>query len=124
MIKANELRIGNLVNDEDLTPMYIAGLWPVDNGKQYNWIDSAGNTGNVNLLSGIALTPDLLGKWGFEKDYNPEKDHRVEFWNNNACRLEVYDAKIKSVHGAYIKHLHQLQNLYYALTGEELNNQL
>ena len=65
-MKASELRQGNLVNDEDLQPMYIAGIWPVDQGKRYNFIDSGGNVGNISLLSPIPLTHEILVKMGFE----------------------------------------------------------
>lgn len=142
-MKANELRIGNLVFDEDGTEMYIAGLWPVDNGKRYNFKDSAGNTGNSNILTGIPLTEEWLLKFGFEKSLSNDNEERIIYsiqvanntslyfdrhkdwmrgdlevdwylsheWNNNHFKNDFWGSP---------KYVHQLQNLYFALTGEEL----
>lgn len=136
MIEAKDLRIGNIVNDEDLQPMYIAGLWPVNYGKQYNFIDSAGNAGNINLLTGILLTEEWLLKFGFERmvdlvgksqieyiDYRmdqfvcfllPKKGLEIEFWakHNNIDQRGYLTT---------LQYVHQLQNLYHALTGQELS---
>ena len=75
----------------------------------------------------IPLTEDWLLKFGF----NGSKEEFM-FGNNNTHRLTFvndisgWQHRIVSLSGntaiydATIKHVHQMQNLYFALTGEEL----
>lgn len=134
MIKASELRIGNCI-------LYLNELYIVDgiryekeapeskwrisfrtvddnnpakqilrNGKFENWIDP------------IPLTPEILEKCGFYKS------HLGGYWKSgqrldiNAesisyCLYENFNEVLRS---KKLQYLHQLQNLYFALTGSEL----
>ena len=109
MIKANELRIGNsILQDGELvfvTPWRL-GLIELDSV----------------VYEPIPLTEEWLLKFGFEvinKSYFELKINSIvlEYTKNlnNECYIMINES-IK----IYIKHVHQLQNLYFALTGEEL----
>ena len=74
---------------------------------------------NVGIrdLSPIELTEEWLIKFGFEKiGKNFEKDNILILWNIiDKCYDFVHTDK-----GIEIKYVHQLQNLYFSLTGQEL----
>lgn len=71
-----------------------------------------------NLLSPIPLTEEWLVRFGFEKrkfSYlygygNFLYDYRLKLWTWYGIQLHDY----------LITYVHQLQNLYFALTGQEL----
>jgi len=110
-MKANELRIGNWVM-----------VFPVKHPQQVCDVmfDSV-NTESVfgqhyGEVDPIPLTEDWLLRFGFEKM------HDGNYWNKKLCirkdRNEFY--ALYEQGRIYIQHVHQLQNLYFALTGEEL----
>jgi len=77
----------------------------------------------------IPLTPEILVKYGFKK-FNLSSGHyfQLDFNNKEAFlfdeRLSYGIMGIANFEWSacdHIHHLHQLQNLYFALTGEELN---
>ena len=114
-MKANELRIGNLVkySDKDLlftvTEISQAGIG-VENEIEETWIE-------LDSFEPIPLTEEWLLKFGFEKI-------GVNFHLNNFCiwfKLihENYWFRYDN-QGIEIKYVHQLQNLFYCLCGEEL----
>lgn len=116
MINANELRIGNWLNVIKVSPVQITA----DHIKSIAEGDAD--------YSAIPLTPDILQKAGFVQisDYDPEgPTHRM---NSSIGVIDVsygYSMvdvvqNIGRVRHNKIKYLHQLQNLYFALTGEEL----
>jgi hypothetical protein len=113
-MKATELRIGNWVNGEFINGEFLLSqIFRIDGND-----DCSG-------LEPIPLTTKLLEKCGFIKD-----DELFDTWTekyhvalNINFDLRWYDDGFKFMNVAPnlpIKHLHQLQNLYYALTGEEL----
>lgn len=129
-MKANELRIGNWVNNGFDKPFQILG------------IISKGNTGGYSLstLKPIPLTPEILEKAGFEND-NGEFTHpnntdfdlmfccsdnglwcAYNYGHTNYGPFEEHEHKPPTALPICnpFKHLHQLQNIYFALTGEEL----
>lgn len=122
MVKANELRVGNWVNILKTVPVLITG----------NHIQSI-SEGDADYKP-IPLTPEILEKCGFRK-YKDDSGGKVfkSFRYNNLC----IEYRTKKSRGMIVWHdsnddygitlpsisiisLHQLQNLYYALTGEEL----
>lgn len=118
MIQANELRIWNWVNyhDDDIifqvTEISKLGIG-VKNDTEETWIE-------YDRFSPIKLTPKILEKCGFKVDgtYNNAKRWISEspiilFEGNGYFKLCHYSI-------TQIKHLHQLQNLYYSLVGVEL----
>jgi hypothetical protein len=123
-MKATELRIGNYVYDkygrvqevlsietectiEDKAIRYV---------KYYNIVESIENT------NPIPLTEEWLLKFGFKVEDNSW------FKNKDLITLERYDnrdwdvfySNTYEVHLRVINHVHQLQNLYFALTNKEL----
>ena len=104
---ANELRIGNWVKEEDGRFVYIHDTLGIDHHSQFH---------------PIPLTPEILEKAGFEKDEDFEgRFHHV----NKIVTVEFEDGIIRWMDNTYIyhqeiKHLHKLQNLYFAIIGDEL----
>jgi hypothetical protein len=127
-MKPNELRIGNYISDIHSE----SGMWKIVSlgeriVKYGNYKPNIYTSGYENLRP-ILLTTEILEKCGFEKEYQSEwtikysliKDGRFGFdWNKSFD----WRSRFYAEHFNHIKHLHQLQNLYYALTGEELNYQ-
>lgn len=118
MIKAQELRIGNLVLDYGMVVpvnhLMLSRLVGIENeGKKC-----------INL-SPILITEDWLVKFGFVSDWTDGKT-RKEYSIKGMYLFHYKSGKIESVQYESgqnlikIKTVHQLQNLYYALTGEEL----
>ena len=138
MINTNELRLGNYVTDEWNSSRYLVESINVkgidleieDDGNYPEcasmWIEA---TIKSEEIFGIPLTEDLLLKYGFELE--DEGGLSAEYCNG--CISVVFDAadialRINSG-DSYIcvfyddpafQHLHQLQNIYFALTGQEL----
>jgi hypothetical protein len=110
MINANELRIGNWVKigHHQTTVFHIIG--------------------DEDFFEPIPLTPEILEKCGFKE--MPSKG----FNKVVRVRLKTIELSVFLNGNIYLErqgedillplkytHLHQLQNLYFALTGEELN---
>lgn len=123
-----ELRIGNYV----LSPRGIERVSAIGAPIDVMFSDNAGY--ELKYLSPIPLTEELLLRCGFEvkiehdvcKRYhigeNPiTKDWYVSLvWIIEPKSVGMPDYPFYSNGGHLIKYLHQLQNLYFALTGEEL----
>ena len=139
MMKANELRIGNIVTDVfyehfkteikvDSVNSKGINLEITDDG---NWPELSQHfitpVYGFEKLHGIPLTPEILEKCGFLKCINA--DDAVLF-KKQYFEIEYMEFASEQNNGFYydnntpyelhIKSLHQLQNLYFALTGEEL----
>lgn len=113
MIKKEELRIGNWIFIEDLE-VKVECL-----PKHYNY----------EVVNSIKLTDEWLIKFKFKKQddgflYKNLKimGTRLEInMNKKLICLTHNGITMDVVHLPYIKHVHQLQNLYFALTGGELD---
>lgn len=141
-MKANELRIGNYVQslDDNNVPslgmelMEIVGIKhngegyynpKHEIGKRYKDLEQHGWFSEDCELLGVPLTEEILLKCGFVKD----GDNYMKLILEEYCNL-FFDLKHKTIaigvpHEAggtefSYEALHQLQNLYFALTGEEL----
>lgn len=143
-MNAKELRIGNYVQDveeiEKMLPVY---------GIESNYIrcgDSAYSYPYLpEHLKGIPLTPKLLEKCGFENTGMYENEKRVsDCWampykrqieDESRQRIFIVPYPLTEIKYAFsvenaendfriaiaaIQYLHQLQNLYYALTNTDL----
>jgi hypothetical protein len=123
MIKAGELRIGNWLSGNYTIPKFL----PIE---VYSLGDYGINELTEDSFEPIPLTPEILEKCGFENldihDWilktifiednglgEGGEEWSVHVWN------EFYQEHMMLPN--YIYYLHQLQNLYFALTGEELN---
>lgn len=110
-MNANELMIGNWIM-EGPEPNQIYSL---DQGgvSFYKINDQRVNkTGDDIRFRPIPLTPEILGKAGFEKC-------TCGGWKSVRPRFHI-DAHMTVEHKVKIKSVHQLQNLYFALTGTQL----
>lgn len=122
-MEAKELRIGNYYIDIDngITEMSGHELYQMAVGENLGVI-------SVNEYNPIPLTGDWLIKLGFKLlEYrvneiysHPTFNMHFYIYKNGRIRLSmvkgVFDEKVMK----RLKHVHQLQNLYHALTGEEL----
>ena len=108
-MKDNELRIGNLV-------IYGGSVVKMNLHEFTHFLRFP------ETYTPITLTEEILLKCGFEKredgDYNLFKNSEVDIVICSDFSSWKCDGINFSVN--YIKHLHQLQNLYFALTGEDL----
>jgi hypothetical protein len=128
-MKASELRIGNYINYFSES----ADKWYDFHQVTANTIECIDyNDGAVDHGDPIPLTEHLLMKFGFEIDY-------IITSMSGATLRRIVGDKIANFRLTYsgsdwwlshiyghcfgfspIKYVHQLQNLYFALTGEEL----
>lgn len=101
-MKTNDLRIGNLVLNDD------GGVCKLFNIHE----------GYINHKP-IPLTEEWLLKFGFEVY---EFDHKANQYRHGNRLLVIRDENCFYDYGAdiLVKYVHQLQNLYFTLTGEEL----
>lgn len=133
MIAANELRIGNWVNlrmigiETDETPHQINARCLVDISEEQ------GAFLNKKCYSPIPLTLAILGKMEFEKwdedissgiirftkKHSVSKDFIVYIYSNGKIEFCIDCEDFSKVLNE-LQYLHQLQNLYFALTGKEL----
>ena len=120
--KATELRIGNYINNVKGKPFEIL------HGEDIDRVDK-----NSIAYTAIPLTEEWLVKFGFDKNkYNEEgyyKAHKIDVYKFKKGYFFIYliDNKFGiGLHDVWdgiditINHVHQLQNLYYALTQKEL----
>ena len=122
-MKANELRIGNWIEGIKIeNPIRI-----INDSIAYNYYNERFEIDGIDIkyYKPIPLTKEWLKRFGFEKI-------------NNSLTSRLYSNKVFEImtdgvtfhfwiydncDGGFkldIKHVHELQNLYFALTGEEL----
>lgn len=114
-IKATELRIGNIVEHEDPCEI-VEGIHYFNEGDDYRVL-----IGNylrpIDQLKPIKLTEEWLVKFGFKYSIPSTgfSKHYIQFLSIYIT-TNGYEAFI-GCRFVNIKHVHQLQNLYFALTG-------
>lgn len=106
-MEAKELRIGNIVH----------GHKDNFNISHETLCDFA--NGYFNLLP-VKLTEDWLIDFGF---YQVELDNGEKYYQNYRFRLNCNYNGFYYSRNLDVNYVHQLQNLYFALTGEELEIQ-
>ena len=135
-MRSNELRIGNWVwNDVQKMPYQV-------DGNLIGLYHCREKAGVEICLSPVLLTEEWLIKFGLynnlKLNYNKRQGVEYRFskkklgtyiikryYNNSLYNMQfVYDDKHNNIPNEQIwvniKYVHQLQNLYFALTGEEL----
>ena len=133
-MKANELRIGNYVNYEQTTHLitcinidYSISLWVDKRGEEHLYQHQN------NEIKPIPLTEEWLIKFGFKhsnKDWYELNDTNIYEGTLNIClkqkcsTLTCMSGKNELMLCKPFDYVHQLQNLYFALTGEELTTKL
>jgi hypothetical protein len=128
MIQAKELRLGNLVLKQGFE--YYDGKKVPDNGiKEVDYrlfedvIDDPGH------FDGISLTPEWLEGLDFKKYtgttgkeiYKFPVGRLAIYKTGDDYTVGVFDFDGGYLHLVSLQYVHQLQNLYFALTGEELS---
>lgn len=135
-MKASELRIGNVIWDEQRNKEKFV---------THRVINDLASHNNPLPYKAIPLTEEWLVKFGFEKQHDKwvgYGDSDGEHWQtwvknriviNRAFSLVQpeligkdrfyfdYEDEDSSTAVKNVQYVHQLQNLYFALTGEELN---
>lgn len=126
MIDARELRIGNLiygVSDRIETIVKIT-----DGGKITTYKANGIYENDIDDLSPIPLTPEILEKCGFKKIIaDGGAVGYYEYYDNGKYETSVlskWGITLMGIDSIHIKYLHQLQNLFYALCGKELEIKL
>ena len=123
-MNAQELRIGNLV-ERDGNILEVVRI-AKDNIINYDLIlQSKGMHVNSGNVIPIPLTEEWLVKFGFyySDDENEFLElqlmHKTKLYADNSNEFSTVVLKIKE-NEIEIEYVHQLQNLYFALTGKEL----
>lgn len=114
-----------------ITDKLMSGNWLYSELNKQNFCATPEDIFNISqnnsCASGIPLTPEILEKCGFIE--------RGSLYSNGMGNALFFDFHKSNMHMAFyggympiiksnIKYLHSMQNLYYALTGEELKVQL
>jgi len=113
MIDPKELRIGNWVTFEQY-PESVTQVGP------QLLSCNRGIWDEPDIYIPIPLTPEWLERLGFDKDTGEKESqpfYDVFVWVYGSWRIK-FDNTVYI--GPEIKYVHQLQNLWKALTGEEL----
>lgn len=123
-MKANELRIGNLVIlKKDFYTYRKGNIFKLSNvGIDYldRWQDmGASDNLRITDVEPIPLTEEWLVKLGFYKINESEYRHTEYFYNFKKGWFGICEGVGMEI-VFDMKHVHSLQNLYFALTGEEL----
>lgn len=123
MIPHNELRLGNIVHVDSKDTSGKNTLLTI----QLRHIDLMRILGGNNDAYPIDITEDWISKFNFwKRQYAGSKP--VYFLESNGFEFSFDEAGIDfcyksaniAIYLSHIKHIHQLQNLYFDLTGEEL----
>lgn len=126
MIDAKELRIGNYIQLRDKLVM-VRGIPNVHKllipGEQY--------AVEVDEFDPIPLTEELLLKCGFTEAYSDSKGYIYSINEVNFLRcffdipyIFIETEEDEDLFNRPIENLHQLQNIYFDLTGKELEVEL
>ena len=121
MIKTNELRIGNFVSINNGFEMLVHSIFQNDT-VYLDFIPPLINEADVweedyKDLIAIPLTKEWLLKAGFERLFHTGSTYSLRDFNvSDFGENGIYHYDVKQP----IKYVHQLQNLYFAMTGEEL----
>lgn len=117
-MKANELRIGNWVKLKSKNEYYQ--IW---SGHDIEEIDSAPEFFDAIP---IPITEEWLKRFGFQYSESKEwlilKYRVVTFDTDESVGFSIVYASVEGYKFGFAQTVHQLQNLYWCLTGEELRS--
>jgi hypothetical protein len=114
-MKKQDFRFGNLVNYNEggisqVIGVHQFGLDVMDEDLEEIYME-------YENFSGIPITEEWLLKFGFEKVADRYRLKKGWHW----IEVNKFSYYIDGKQYGLIDYVHQLQNLYHALTGEELN---
>lgn len=108
-MKANELRIGNLIESRTCHHVIV------------NWGTLRAISNGERTYKPIPLTEEWLVKLKFNKDFTGWQNKGIRLYFDDILNSIVLDTDgCDYLNQVKIQYVHQLQNLYFALTGEEL----
>lgn len=120
-MKASELRIGNLLQDKEGNIYKVTTLDEDHSAERtimaWNIKNPAYGKDDDSLMP-IELTEEWLVKFEFENDEITWSNGSIMLSGDGACWFKHFNTGNKL--GIDVKYVHQLQNLYFALTGTEL----
>lgn len=141
-MKINEVRVGNIVglnlkeDPQNLFSVMEIGEYTMKLSDNINYFTKPHrNTAfyDNEILEGVLLTEEWLLRADFKNERIARKEEDLDgiwyngisivqdFWDQDKFSFAVYVRHDGEFKGGYeIKYVHQLQNLYYALTGQEL----
>jgi len=109
-MKANELRIGNWVEQPNDGVTRVTAI--------LNDLQIKTETGYIDkYCRPIPLTEEWLLKFGFRGN---ERQRVKRFVGLEIYTKDLWRYNTKGNNALVVEYVHQLQNLYFALTGEEL----
>ncbi|MDR6548523.1 hypothetical protein J2810_004613 [Chryseobacterium rhizosphaerae] len=127
MVEPKDYRVGNKILED--TTIYNYGTTKTYRNIEFSdfavrdkdWSD------HWDMIKPIEITPDWLLKCGFEKYvYRTFEGFLLNFQNyrlvffQNVMHFGIVDLSFGNVKVMNIKYVHQLQNLFFALTGIEM----
>ena len=121
VLKASDLRLGNLILKNgkiyEITTLFFVDLHDGTVRENYN---------NSYVIEPIKLTEEWLNKlglnvnkWFCENSYCVVED-KTNDTSYGWCMKVQNASHTKEIEFGYFKYVHELQNLYFALTGSEL----
>ena len=130
MIKHNDLMSGNFFNvPNDSQSPFRVDYFDLDKVYQktndyecsfFGKIAFHPLTWHISDLIPIPLTPEILEKCGFDKATDKFGGYLSPLHKGGRIRIDKDNLWWNGCFSTEVKHLHQLQNLYYSLTNEEL----
>lgn len=140
MIQINELRIGNIIDAYQIPkePILskVTGISFITNHDEYNLVtyqmieNNPEETGIQTMIKNIypiRLTEEWLLKFGFEKEFNNSNGKWQFFISKDGSNVIIEKFNEQWIFiwelnfvGRPIGFVHELQNIYFALTGKEL----
>lgn len=140
MIDTKELRRGNIIcasEDENGNnePCRVFEIY--EDGVRWGLLhdDHGGNSTSYKYLAPIPLSPYWLNRLGFSYDITGEDEDKIEYWDKSTpyhkhsfgpftfTIVKWNDGDFTFSHHSIrkdCKHLHDLQNIWFYTTGEEL----
>lgn len=120
MIEVKELRIGNYVQPKNNSGKEATVGTVFAIGSYLVSVNGNNNQYDYHQIEPVQITGDILSKCEFVKQ---EYNDTVVYYNP-LMTLDAYFRLNIDGYNIEVKYLHQLQNLYFYLTGEELEVKL
>ena len=123
-MRAKELRIGNYVNVfwwSGITGTYEKTLLKISLVCESHIRCQEDQASNFDEIEGVSLNEEWLLNFGFVKQTETAFTLTLKQFDisitNSVCAIETDEDVISLNH---IEHVHQLQNIFFSLTGEDL----
>lgn len=122
-MKANELRIGNyFFRENEYKELIIDEIYSINRKGVNLWAmdDDICVNQEYNEITPIPLTEEWLLKFGKKAEKNDDYGGFIIYYpNGNGMRIKNNEWSSQHI-SVKLEYVHQLQNLYFALTNEKL----